>query len=75
MSSNCFVRQEATLEIIENVTNFCSECYDEILEASTIFYDMQNFRYLCASCQNRINESLDKNCELINSDSTSLFNA
>jgi len=75
MSSNCFVRQEATLEIIENVTNFCSECYEDILEASTIFYDMQNFRYLCASCQDKINEDVDNSGELINSDSTSLFNS
>ena len=74
MSSNCFVRQEATLEIIKNVTNFCSECYDEIFQESIIFYDMKNFRYLCMSCQAKIEENLDNDCELVNSDSNSLFN-
>ena len=74
MSSNCFVRQEATVEIIENVANFCSECYEEILESSTIFYDMQNFRYLCASCQAEIEQNLESDCELLQSDPNSLFN-
>ena len=74
MSSNCFVRQEATVEIIKNVTNFCSECYNEILQESIIFYDLQNFCYLCESCQLEIEKNRNTNCELTTIDSTSLFN-
>ena len=74
MSSNCFLRQEATVEIIENVANVCSECYGEIFQESIIFYDMQNFRYLCESCQAIIEENVKNDCELINAKSNSLFN-
>jgi len=73
MSGNCFVRQQATSGLISNVASFCSECYCEINEKETVFYDMQNCRYLCISCQKKYQESLDANCEPIVSNS-SLFN-
>jgi hypothetical protein len=73
MSGNCFVRQLATSELISNVASFCSECYAEISENETVYYDMQNCRYLCTFCQEKHQEHLDENCEpiIINS---SLFN-
>jgi len=73
MSSNCFVRQEATPEIIKNVANFCASCYDEIQEESIIFYDMQKFCYLCESCQSRLEETLDDNGGTGSVKSSSLF--
>lgn len=63
MSENCFLRQEATFEIITNVASFCSECYTPIQLKEFIFYDMHNYRYLCEKCQALIDESLDENCE------------
>ena len=71
--SNCFVRQVATVTIINNVASFCAECYSEIIEDDTIFYNMQNCSYLCESCQEALAESLDSNCERLSSESGSLF--
>ncbi len=73
MSENCFVRQEASSEIIANVASFCSECYSSISQNETIFYDMQNYRYLCRECKDTLEEQLDENCELIESGNHSLF--
>lgn len=73
MMGNCFVRQEATLEIISNVASFCAECYNEIIKNETIFYDMRNCCYLCEACQKVLEENLDINCEPINLGENSLF--
>jgi len=71
--SDCFVRQVATVAMINNVASFCAECYSEIIEEDTIFYDMQNCSYLCEACQEALAENLDSNCEPLNSESGSLF--
>lgn len=73
MTGNCFVRQSASLEIIANVTGFCAECYKDIIENETIFYDMKNCRYLCACCHETLAETLDINCEPLDSQSNALF--
>ena len=73
MIGNCFVRQEATSEIISNVASFCAECYTEIIKDETIFYDMKNCCYLCETCQEVLSENLDTNCESISSEGHSLF--
>ena len=73
MTANCFIRQNATLEIIANVTSFCAECYDNIIEDETIFYDMKNCCYLCEACQEALEENLDINCESISSERNLLF--
>ena len=73
MIGNCFVKQEATVEIISNVAAFCAECYNEIIKDETIFYDMKNCCYLCEACQEVLAENLDINCEPISSKENSLF--
>ena len=65
MSSACFVTQIATKEILLRVTNVCGECYDDINIGDTIYYDMQNYRYLCQSCQEELCERMNENCEVI----------
>ena len=73
MSSPCFVTQEATEEILLRVTNVCAECYDDIKEGDTIHYDMQNFRYLCKACQERLCAQMNENCEVVVDESEGLF--
>jgi hypothetical protein len=73
MSSPCFVTQEATEEILLRVTNVCAECYDDIKEGDTIHYDMQNYRYLCKACQERLCAQMNENCEVIVDESAGLF--
>jgi len=73
MSSACFVTQEATQEILLRVTNVCAECYDDIEEGDIIHYDMQNYRYLCKACQERLCAMMNENCEVIEDESAALF--
>jgi len=63
--SNCFLKEKATTKTINNVASFCSECYIEIIEKQTIFYDMKNYCYLCENCQSSLNEQIDDNCEAL----------
>lgn len=73
MASECFITQEATSEILLRVTNVCAECYDDIKAGDIIHYDMQNYRYLCKSCQERLCALMDENCEMIEEESLKLF--
>jgi len=73
MSSACFVTQVATEEILLRVTNVCGECYDDIHEGDTIHYDMQNYRYLCKSCQEKLCALMNEKCEIIEDESVALF--
>lgn len=73
MGSECFVTELATKEILLRVTNVCAECYDDISEGDTIHYDMQNFRYLCKSCQERLCAQMNENCEIVEDETPTLF--
>ena len=73
MSSECFITQEATEEILLRVTNVCAECYDDINIGDTIHYDMQSYRYLCECCQEKLCAQMNENCEIIEGEVPSLF--
>jgi len=73
MSSACFVTQEATEEILLRVTNVCGECYNDINAGDIIHYDMQNYRYLCECCQEKLCLQMNDNCEIIEDEVPSLF--
>ena len=73
MGAECFITEEATESILLRVTNVCAECYDDISLGDTIHYDMQNYRYLCMSCQERLCALLNENCEMIEDESAALF--
>lgn len=74
MSDNrCFVTQEATEEILLRVTNVCGECYDSIEAGDTIHYDMQNYRYLCDCCQEKLCARMNENCEIVEDEAPNLF--
>ena len=73
MGSNCFFKQKATSEIISNVTDFCSECYETIVPSQTIFYDMDKYRFICEACQDGMGKKLDENSEFIDHENSSLF--
>jgi len=65
MSNACFVTQKATKEILLRVTNVCGECYDDLNIGDTIHYDMQNYRYLCDCCQEKLCSQMNEACEII----------
>ena len=69
----CFVTQEATEEILLRVTNVCAECYDDINPGDIIHYDMQNYRYLCECCQEKLCAQMNEQCEIVEDEVPSLF--
>ena len=73
MASECFVTEQATENTLLRVTNMCAECYDDITVGDTIHYDMQNYRYICMSCQERLCALLNENCGMIEYESAALF--
>jgi len=73
MGSACFVTEQATEKILLRVTNVCAECYDDISLGDTIHYDMQNYRYICMSCQERLCALMNEDCEMIEDESAALF--
>ncbi len=73
MANECFVTQEATEEILLRVTNVCAECYDDLEAGSMIHYDMQNYRYLCDSCQKELCARMNENCEIVDEEAPNLF--
>ena len=74
MSSNaCFVTQEATEEILLRVTNVCGECYSDLEAGDIIHYDMQNYRYLCSDCQEKLCERMNDDCEIVDDEKAVLF--
>lgn len=73
MGSACFVTEMATKEILLRVTNVCAECYDDIEEGDTIHYDMQNYRYLCKCCQEKLCAQMNEQCEIVDDETPSLF--
>jgi len=66
MSHNaCFVAQEATPELLRIVT-VCGECYNEIRQGDTVYYDMEHYRYLCACCKEKLCAVMDEEtCEIV----------
>jgi len=65
MSSVCFVTQVATHDILMRVTNVCGECYADLKEGDTIHYDMQNYRFLCDCCQQKLCSRMNDACEIV----------
>ena len=50
MNNRFFIEQEATSRILQQVASVCAECYRELKEGESIFYDTEGFRYLCEEC-------------------------
>jgi len=61
---HCFVRQEATEEILHRVGTLCAECYRELLPGESIYYDLTHYRYLCQECADSQAQQLDEACEV-----------
>ncbi len=63
MSNNCFVTQIANSAILMRVTHLCGRCYVELKEGDVIHYDMQEYRFLCDSCQKVVAEAMQQERE------------
>ncbi len=58
MMNQCFIQQPVTGKILEFVTSVCSECYKSLSEGEEVFYDTEQYRYICKECADRICEEL-----------------
>ncbi len=65
INQDIFLEQNANSKILENVTKFCSRCYNEFKENDFIYYDIENFRYLCGECACCISEELQTSQECL----------
>lgn len=63
--TTCFLSETATQDLLNRVTDVCSECYATLEVGETIYYDMQQYRYLCSECQKKIAETMNEDCEVI----------
>ena len=69
MGKAYFLTEKATKDILLRVTSVCVECYSDIKVGDTIHYDMDNYRYLCDTCQEEVmknekEENLEEENEL-----------
>ncbi len=53
-----FVAQRATEKILLRVTNVCGMCYRDLHEGDDVYYDMQDYRYLCHECAEALSEEM-----------------
>jgi hypothetical protein len=60
----CFVVQTADTNILLHVTNVCGECYRDLHEKEMIYYDLQEYRYLCEACATDLRGQRSKMCEI-----------
>jgi len=74
MNTQCFVEQRSDERILNFVTRYCAECYREFSLGETLFYDMQEFRYLCDDCARLLAERMDDECEIVEEQEGGLFN-
>jgi len=64
IDDQCFVAQTADAKILLHVTNVCGECYRDLHEGEPIYYDLQEYRYLCETCAEDLSERMNEACEI-----------
>ena len=65
INKDIFLEQNADDKILQNVTKFCSNCYKEFEKGEYIYYDVENFRYLCLECTCCISEEMQTQQECL----------
>ena len=65
INRDIFLEQSADRNILDNVTKYCSKCYNEFSEQDLLYYDVENYNYLCKSCACCISEELQTNEECL----------
>ena len=72
-SSPCFIRENATKEILLRVTNVCGKCYGDLHVGDEIYYDIRHCRYLCQACQEALSKRMNDRCETREEEDKVLF--
>ena len=59
MNGTHFVEQRGNERILSYVSRYCAECYRELRDGETLYYDLEHYRYLCRECAGRLAEMLE----------------
>jgi hypothetical protein len=65
IDDQCFVSEKATMNILLRVTNVCGLCFEDIHEGDAIYYDLQEYRYLCEKCAEELSRKMNDACEIV----------
>jgi hypothetical protein len=65
IDDRCFVAEKASEKILLHVTNVCGLCYRDLHVGDEIFYDLQEYRYLCKQCAEGLSERMNEACEIV----------
>jgi len=65
INKDIFLEENADKKILNNVTKYCTNCYKEFQENEFVYYDIENFRYLCQRCACCISEEIETNQECL----------
>ncbi len=65
IDDQCFVAQTADEKILLHVTNVCGQCYRDLQRGEAIYYDLQEYRYLCEACAAHLSERMNEACEVV----------
>ncbi len=68
MSANILLRQDATAQILQNVSRYCAECYEEFNQKEPLYYDMERYCYLCSRCAEQLVERIEEDSKEIEED-------
>ncbi len=68
VNNKSLLQQEATPIILKNVSQYCAKCYQEFKESDTLYYDMQEYCYLCKECAKKRQQKLNDICKSIEVD-------
>ena len=58
MNAQNFIEQKSSQRIMQYITRYCAECFKELSDGEKIFYDLENYRYICEECTQVICEKL-----------------
>ena len=53
-----FREEIATKPILENVTKYCTKCYSKLIPNSYIYFNTQNYEYICVDCAIKLSENM-----------------
>ncbi len=67
-----FIEQEATKHLLECVSSYCSLCYTTLSEGENIYYDTDNYRYLCYECAKELAEQKEIESKMAQEEEESL---
>ncbi len=58
VNQNLFLEKRVDKHLLENITQYCSNCYRSLGIDDTIYLDAQNYNYICCECAHEKTQDL-----------------